>query len=112
MDWYYTGSHVNRLWQKDAPPLKDVMDYKQGLFHLSRSSGRVKLICENIFTYSDITYIILRLENRSGVSFDVSDATFSIEPRSKAKRKLVSAKPVIPKNKVGTLTAADRKSVG
>lgn len=100
------GSHVSRLWQKDAPPLKDVMKYSQGLYHLSRSAGKVKLVCENIFTYSDITYIILRTENRSGVSFDISDATFSIEPAAKSKRKLVAAKPVIPKNKVGSLTSA------
>ena len=100
------GNHVSRLWQKDAPPLKDVMKYSQGLYHLSRTAGKVKLVCENIFTYSDITYIILRTENRSGVSFDISDATFSIEPAAKSKRKLVAAKPIIPKNKVGSLTSA------
>jgi hypothetical protein len=42
------------------------------------------------------------------VSFSVSDATFSIEAKTKSKRKLVSAKPILPKNKLGTLTAALR----
>ena len=99
---------VNPLWKKDAPPLSDVISYQQGLFHLSRSSGKIKLVCENVFTYSDITYIILRLENNSGVSFSVSDATFSIEAKTKNKRKLVAAKPVLPKNKLGSLTAAPK----
>jgi hypothetical protein len=103
-----SSTGVNPLWKKDAPPLSDVINYQQGLYHLSRSSGKIKLVCENVFTYSDITYVILRLENRSGVSFSVSDATFSIEAKTKNKRELVAAKPVLPKNKLGSLTAAPK----
>ena len=97
---------VNPLWKQDAPPLKDVIDYPQTLYHLAKKVGRTKVMCENIFSYSDITYVILSLDNRSGVSFEVGDATFRIEPRDRRKRKLVSGTNLIPQNKVGTLTAA------
>lgn len=100
------GSAVNSLWQTDAPPLRDVLAYPQGLHHLAVTDSRVTLMCENIFSYSDITYIVFSLDNRSGVSFEVSDATFRIEPRDKKKRKLVTSTNIIPQNKVGSLTAA------
>lgn len=100
------GGFVNPLWKQDAPPLKDVIDYPQTLYHLAKKVGRTKVMCENIFSYSDITYVILSLDNRSGVSFEVGDATFRIEPRDRRKRKLVSGTNLIPQNKVGTLTAA------
>ena len=98
--------YVNSLWKQDAPPLKDVIGYPQGIYHIAKKVGKVKLVCENIFSYSDITYFVLSLENKSGVSFEVGDATFRIEPRERKKRKLVAGTSLIPQNKVGTLTAA------
>ena len=104
-----SGNYVNELWKQDAPPLQSVIGYPQGLWHLTNKRGRVHVSCENIFSYSDITYIILSLHNRSGVSFEVSDATFRIEPKSRAKRKLVTGKNLVPQNKVGTLTAGPKQ---
>lgn len=104
------GEYVNSLWKQDAPPLKDVISYPQGIFHIAKKVGRVKVVCENIFSYSDITYFVLSLENRSGVSFEVGDATFRIEPRSRKQRKLVAAQNLIPQNKVGSLTAAPKET--
>lgn len=105
-----SGEYVNKLWSQDAPPLASVIDYPRSLWHLANKRGRVQALCENIFSYSDITYVILRLNNRSGVSFEVSDATFRIEPKSRSKRKLVTGKNLVPQNKVGTLTAASKRS--
>ncbi len=101
-----SDEYVNSLWKQDAPPLKDVIDYPQGIFHIAKKNGRVKVVCENIFSYSDITYFVLSLDNKSGVSFEVSDATFRIEAKNRRRRKLVAGQNLIPQNKVGTLTAA------
>ena len=104
--------HVSNLRKSDAPLLKDVINYPQNLFHISSKQQRVELTCENIFAYSDITYVVLRLKNESGVSFEARDAMFVIEDAGKGKRK-ITAEPVslLPKNRYGSLTAAPGQTV-
>lgn len=106
-----TGRHVSNLRKRDAPLLKEVIEYPQGLFHISRKEQRIGLTCENIFAYSDITYVVLRLDNESGVSFEARDAMFVIEDGTRGKRK-ITAEPVslLPKNRYGSLTAAPGQS--
>ena len=66
---------------------------------------RISVLCENIFAYSDITYIVLSLKNSSGVSYDISDATFVIESKNKGKRTVVFDKTVFPRSRYGSLSA-------
>ena len=65
----------------------------------------ISVLCENIFAYSDITYIVLSLKNSSGVSYDISDATFVIESKNKGKRTVVFDKTVFPRSRYGSLSA-------
>lgn len=100
-----SGFAVSNLRAQDAPLLSDVITYKQSLFHVSKKVSNIRLTCENIFSYSDITYVVLHLKNESGVSYEAADATFIVESRNKGKRKIVYEQNLYPKNRFGTLTA-------
>lgn len=66
--------------------------------------------CENIISYSDMTYIVLSLEIRSSVSYNITDATFVFESKKKSKRSVVFEQTLFPKNRHGLLsTGAGQK---
>lgn len=96
---------ASRLRNQDAPLLKEVLGYPQQLFHIATRKERISVVCENIFSYSDITYIVLRIENGGGVSFEAGKTGFVIGSRHRGK-KIVEEAPLLVKNSVGSLTAA------
>ena len=98
------GLYANNLKRSDAPTLANIIDRPQGLFHLSTKKYKIRLTCENIYSYSDIIYMTFRLDNDSGISYEVSDATFVVESNNGSKRKIVSEENIFPKNRAGSLT--------
>lgn len=96
---------VSKNGHADAPVLSDIINDKQNLYHLGASQYDISVYCENIFAYSDITYIILSLKNASGVSYDISDATFVIESKKKGKRTVMFEKTLFPRSRYGSLSA-------
>ena len=70
------------------------------------------VLCENIISYSDMTYIVLSLENRSSVSYNITDATFVVESKKKSKRSVVFEQTLFPKNRYGSLsTGSGQKQI-
>lgn len=102
----YGGVSANDLKRVDAPTLAEVIRRKQGLYHLSVKKYDVRLTCENIYSYSDVIYMTLRLDNGSGISYETADATFVVESNNGVKRKIVYEQNIFPKNRFGSLTAA------
>jgi len=96
---------VSKNGHADAPVLSDIINTRQGLYHLGTSQYDISVLCENIFAYSDITYIILSLKNSSGVSYDISDATFVVESKKKDKRTVMFEKTLFPRSRYGSLSA-------
>jgi len=96
---------ASRTGQSDAPILSEIIDYPQGLYHLGASQYGISVLCENIFAYSDITYVILSLKNTSGVSYDIADATFVVESKKKEKRTVIFDKTLFPRSRYGSLSA-------
>ena len=96
---------VSRTGQSDAPILPEIINCPQGLYHLGASQYDITVLCENIFAYSDITYIILSLKNSSGVSYDISDATFVVESKKREKRTVIFDKTLFPRSRYGSLSA-------
>ena len=103
------GKVVSVLRKGDAPLLSDVLDYRQQLYHIASRKERITLVCENIFSYSDITYVILRIENRGGVSFQAENPSFVVCSQNK-KKKLTEEAVYLPKSTVGSLSAAPDQS--
>lgn len=104
------GANSNAFKRSDAPMLQDIFQKKQTLFHISTKNYGLRLTVENIFSYSDITYLTLRLDNESGVSYEVSDAIFIMETKSKSKKKIANESTLIPKNRYGTLASPAHSS--
>ncbi len=99
------GTAITTARRDDAPLLSDVIQLRQGLFHLSDRAYDLVFTCENIFSYSDITYIVLSLENKSGVSYEMDNVQFITETPGRSKRKIKSDAKLSPKNRFGTLSA-------
>lgn len=99
------GENVSTWKTGSAPLLKDVISYPQRLFHIGKKDYDIEVLCEDIFAYSDITYIILSLKNNSGISYNINDASFTREMKSKRSRKLTNEGPVLPRSRYGNLSA-------
>lgn len=89
----------------DAPQARDVRDAPRRIHHVSARRNDIRVSCVNIVTYSDITYLVLELENRSGVSYECADANFVIESRRRSRKAVVYEKNVSPRSRSGSLSA-------
>lgn len=105
-----SGTKVTHLRRSDAPTLREVIALPQGVFHLTTRKGRMVLACENIFTYSDMLYVVLRIDNRSGVSYESDGATFTLSTMSRKSKVPLSTTNIYPKNRYGSLTVAPGSS--
>lgn len=93
------------LYRKgDAPLLRDVVESGQALWHLASREYGITVTCTNILSYSDITYLVFSVENRSGVSYDCPDATFVVESRKRPRKSVVYDRNIFPKSRWGTLS--------
>lgn len=102
---------VGRGSKADAPELSEMTKARQKLFHIGARKYGITLLCEEIVSYSDITYILLSVRNRSSVSYNVTDGTFVMESKKKGKRAVSFEKGIQPKNRHGSLSAAPGETV-
>lgn len=89
----------------DAPMLDEVNGMERELYHIGTSGYGITLLCENIYSYSDITYMVFSVDNRSGISYQVTDATFVVESRRQSKRTVAYDQTVFPKSRYGNISA-------
>lgn len=98
------GRNVTSNRRGDAPTLPQIQASDQKLFHIGARAYGITALCENIVSYSDVTYITLSIRNRSGVSYDIKDATFVLESKKKSKRSVAIEKTLFPEGRHGTLS--------
>jgi hypothetical protein len=89
----------------DAPTLDEVSKMGRELYHIGTAGYGVNILCENIYSYSDITYMVFSVDNTSGISYDVTDATFVIESRKRSKRTVAYDQTIFPRSRYGSLAA-------
>lgn len=82
------------------------MNMRQGLYHTAIRDYHLTFTCENIFAYSDVTYMVLSLKNNSGISYETEDAVFVLETKTGGRRTPPTEISLFPKNKAGNLTVA------
>ena len=92
--------------REDAPTLPQVSSAGQRLFHLGTKEYGITALCEDIISYSDVTYISLSVRNSSSVSYDIKDATFVIESKKRSKRSVVIEKTIFPEGRHGSLNCS------
>ena len=102
---------VGRGSKADAPELSEMTKTRQKLFHIGARRYGITLLCEEIVSYSDITFVLLSVRNRSSVSYNVTDGTFVMESKKKGKRAVSFEKGIQPKNRHGSLSAAPGETV-
>ena len=96
-------TNVTSNRRSDAPTLSQMSSSLQALYHIGAREYGITAICENIVSYSDITYITLSITNKSGVSYDIKDATFVLESKKRGKRSVVIEKTIFPEGRHGSL---------
>ncbi|MBO5017156.1 MAG: DUF4138 domain-containing protein [Bacteroidaceae bacterium] len=89
--------------QSDAPTLSQMSSSLQALYHIGAREYGITALCENIVSYSDITYLTLSITNKSGVSYDIKDATFVLESKKRSKRSVIIEKTIFPEGRHGSL---------
>ena len=94
----------------DAPLLQDVVAAPQSLWHISTRQYDIEVTCTTILSYSDITYMVFSISNRSGVSYECPDATFVVESKKRSKRGVVYDRNIFPKSRYGTASCAPKSS--
>lgn len=99
----HSGSNVTSNRKADAPTLPQMLSASQRLHHLGAQAYGITVLCENIVSYSDVTYITLSIRNRSGVSYDIKDATFVVESKKRSRRSVAIEKTVFPEGRHGSL---------
>ena len=103
---YHKPENSVSTWKPGkAPLLKDVAKYEQKLFHLSDSKYDILVLCEDISSHSDITYMTLSLRNKSGISYNIGDPSFVIESKKQGKRTVKYENSIFPRNRYGTLSS-------
>lgn len=105
-----SGIQSTTTRSSDAPLLSDVYECEQDLFHITTKRYDIEVACANIYAYSDITYLILTIDNKSGISYEPDNMSFVIESKKAGKRTIKVEKNVYPKNKFGTLLAAPKQT--
>lgn len=101
---YQPDNSVSTWKPGKAPLLKDVAKYDQKLFHISDSKYDILVLCEDISSHSDITYMTLSLRNKSGISYNIGDPSFVVESKKKGKRTVKYENSIFPRNRYGTLS--------
>ena len=100
----------SRIISKGSPQPQDMASERQRLFHIADRNYHIEVLCEDVFVSNDVTYFILSLKNRSGISYDCADAGFMIESRKKSRRGLDYQRVLEPKSRYGTLSTASGKA--
>lgn len=73
------GILANTWKSGGIPLLEDVLKQSRGLHHIVEREYDIELACENIFTNSDVTYLVFSVRNRSGISYETSHAVCMVE---------------------------------
>lgn len=94
-----------------APTLEQVLREPQHLYHIADRQYGVKVVCTNVLVHNDVFYLVLTLENGSGISYTPSVASFNVVPRKVGRRTLDYTNPLTPRSSLGTLFAMPGSTV-
>ena len=100
-----TGSQTSNVGRVNAPTLEVVMRKGQEIFHITDKSYRLEANVINVYAYSDVTYVVISIENKSDIGYEAGDAQFTVENRRNRKQ-LATDKSVWPKSSYGSLSCA------
>jgi len=101
-----TTDQTSNFGRANAPTLEEVIRKERSLYHLMDRSYGLTAYVTNVYAYSDLTYIVLTIENNSDIGYESGDAQFTIENKRINGKMLTGDKDVSPKSSYGTLSCA------
>ena len=91
----------------NAQTLQDILAGPQYLYHIGCKEYDVSSLCEDICSFNDVTYMVVSLNNGSGIGYEIDDATFIIENKHNKRRRVVDqGREIHFQNRLGRLSAA------
>lgn len=105
-----TTTQTSNFGRGNAPTIEEVIRRDQGVYHVTDKVYGLQASVVNIFAYSDLTYIVIDLENRSDIGYEAGDAQFTVESKRLSSKQLSTDKSVWPKSSYGTLSCPPRSS--
>ena len=99
-----TSSQTSNFGRANAPTIEEVMKKRREIYHATDKTYNLVASIVNVFAYSDLTYIVIGLENNSDIGYEAGDAQFTVENRRISAKTLSTDKSVWPKSSYGTLS--------
>lgn len=101
---------TSNFGRANTPTIEEVMRKDQELFHIADKCYHLEAYCVNVYAYSDLTYVVIELKNRSDIGYEAGDAQFTVENKKASARYLTTDVSVWPKSSYGTLSCAPQSS--
>lgn len=103
-----TSSETSNFGKADAPTLEEVMKLPQQLYHIGDRNFKIEAYCTNVFVYSDLIYLVIKIYNGSDIGYEAGDAQFTVENLKRTRQNLATDKPLWSKSSYGSLSCAPR----
>ena len=84
-----------------AMALEEVAAMRQELYHIGVSGYGLQILCENLFYRNDVLYMVVSVQNKSAVSYELSTPRFAVESSRRGRRGLQYEKSVFPRAAYG-----------
>jgi hypothetical protein len=97
--------------RKDAPTLEQVMRLRQQIFHVGDNNFNMNAYCINIFVYSDIIYLVFKVENHSYIGYEAGETQFVVENMKADSHSLATDKAIWAKSSFGSPSCGPKSSV-
>ena len=101
-----TSAETSNFGRSNAPTIEEVMRKKRSIYHVTDKSYGITAECINIYSYSDVLYVIISLSNSTDIGYDAGDAQFTVETKKVTAKTLQSDKPIWIKSSYGKLACA------
>ena len=85
----------------NASILEQALRQPKSLYHIGSKAYGISIFCDNVFIKDDVMYVVLNIDNKSAITYSLSEPRFSIESKKRTKRGLVYEKQIFPKNILG-----------
>ena len=105
-----TSTQTSNFGRSNAPTLEEVMHKPRELYHATDKLYGLEAAVVNIYAYSDLTYIIIDLQNNSDIGYEAGDAQFTVETKRISSKQLSTDKSIWPKSSYGSLSCPPRSS--
>lgn len=105
-----TSSETSNFGKADAPTLEEILKLPQQIYHIGDKNYNLEAYVTNIYVYSDLLYVTIKVLNKSDIGYEAGDAQFTIENINRKRQNLATDKSVWAKSSFGNLSCAPQST--